>query len=83
MNRKGRTEERKPLLILFSDEAAGCLLAAAKLESPTLNEQQYLFKKKIIHVCYYSSKLFFYTQLTINFISGFDRSRFTIVCSLG
>lgn len=43
-------EERKPLLILFSDEAANCLLAAAKLDSPTLNEQQYLFKKKVIHV---------------------------------
>lgn len=50
MNRKGRLEERKPLLILFSDEAAACLVAAAKVDSPTQNEQQYLFKKKLIQV---------------------------------
>lgn len=50
MNRKGRIEERKPLLILFSDETAACLLTASKVESTSQNEQQYLFKKKLIQV---------------------------------
>lgn len=50
MNRKGKLEERKPLLILFSDEAMQCIAAAAKLQATTLDEQHYLYKKKLVQV---------------------------------
>ena len=42
-------EERKPLLILFSDEAMHYLASAAKFIIG-LDEQQYMFKKKLIQV---------------------------------
>lgn len=50
VNRKGKIEERKPLLILFNDEAVQCLVTAAKFQHPSLDEQHYLFKKKLIQV---------------------------------
>lgn len=50
VNRKGKIEERKPLLILFNDEAIQCMLAAAKFEPAAYEEQNYLFKKKLIQV---------------------------------
>ncbi|KAB0800097.1 hypothetical protein PPYR_07977 [Photinus pyralis] len=50
VNRKGKTEERKPLLILFNDQASQCLLGAAKSQNLNVDEQNYLFKKKLIQV---------------------------------
>ncbi|KRT83706.1 hypothetical protein AMK59_3253 [Oryctes borbonicus] len=50
VNRKGKLEERKPLLILFNDEPMQCLAAASKLISNNHDEQHYLFKKKLIQV---------------------------------
>lgn len=50
MNRKGKVEERKPLLMLFNDEVVQCLLTAAKTQPVALDEQNYLFKKKLIQV---------------------------------
>ncbi|XP_018329940.1 exportin-5 [Agrilus planipennis] len=50
VNRKGKMEERKPLLMLFSDQTAQCLLGASKLQNTSLNEQQYLFQKRLIQV---------------------------------
>ncbi|XP_071056211.1 exportin-5 isoform X2 [Onthophagus taurus] len=53
VNRKGKLEERKPILILFNDEAMGCLVSAAKsIDSSTMavEEQSFLFKKKLIQV---------------------------------
>lgn len=43
-------EERKPLLILFNDEAVQCLVSAAKNQPTAMDEQHYLFKKKLIQV---------------------------------
>lgn len=51
MNRKGKIEERKPLLILFNDEPIQCLVSAAKNPGAILDEQHYLFKKKLAQVC--------------------------------
>nr|CAI5833878.1 unnamed protein product [Callosobruchus analis] len=50
VNRKGKLEERKPLLILFNAEAMQCILAAAKTPCNVGDEQQCLFKKKLIQV---------------------------------
>ncbi|XP_060531637.1 exportin-5 [Cylas formicarius] len=50
MNRKGKIEERKPLLMLLSNETMQYLLTAAKNPGTTFNEQHYLFKKKLIQV---------------------------------
>ncbi|KAJ8935063.1 hypothetical protein NQ318_007161 [Aromia moschata] len=48
VNRKGKVDERKPLLILFNTEPMQCLLTAAKNPGSILDEQHYLFKKKLI-----------------------------------
>lgn len=53
MNRKGKTDERRPLLILFNDEPIQCLVAASKNPGNTLDEQHYLFKKKLAQVSYF------------------------------
>lgn len=50
VNRKGKVDERKPLLILFNTEPMQCLMAAAKNPGTLLDEQYYLFKKKLIQV---------------------------------
>lgn len=50
MNRKGKIEERKPLLILFNTDPIKCLLTAAKNSTKLMDEQIYLFKKKLIQV---------------------------------
>lgn len=51
VNRKGKLEERKPLLILFSDEAIQYLYSSAKnTNSNILDDQLYLFKKKLSQV---------------------------------
>lgn len=51
VHRKGKLEERRPLLILFNDEAVQYLVSAAKLNVNSTEEQHYLFKKKLIQVC--------------------------------
>ncbi|XP_072394417.1 exportin-5 [Diabrotica undecimpunctata] len=50
VNRKGKVEERKPLLILFNNEPMECILNAAKNPGTIGDEQHYLFKKKLIQV---------------------------------
>lgn len=51
VNRKGKLEERKPLLILFSDEAIQYLYSSAKnTSSNVVDDQLYLFKKKLSQV---------------------------------
>ncbi|XP_044747732.1 exportin-5 [Coccinella septempunctata] len=50
VNRKGKIEERKPLLILFNEEPIQCLVSAAKNPGNAGNEQLYLFKKKLVQV---------------------------------
>ncbi|XP_056634787.1 exportin-5 [Diorhabda sublineata] len=50
VNRKGKTDERKPILILFNNEPMQCLLTAAKNSGTLGDEQHYLFKKKLIQV---------------------------------
>ncbi|CAG9856617.1 unnamed protein product [Phyllotreta striolata] len=50
VNRKGKADERKPILILFNNEPIQCLLTAAKNPGTIGDEQHYLFKKKLIQV---------------------------------
>ncbi|KAI4464063.1 exportin 1/5 [Holotrichia oblita] len=50
VNRKGKLEERKPLLILFNDDPMQCIAAASKLMANNLDDHHYLFKKKLIQV---------------------------------
>lgn len=50
VNRKGKIEERKPLLMLFSTETMQCLLTVAKNPGSVMDEQFYLFKKKLLQV---------------------------------
>ncbi|KAJ8964039.1 hypothetical protein NQ314_005179 [Rhamnusium bicolor] len=50
VNRKGKVDERKPLLILFNTEPMQCLLTAAKNPGSIMDEQHYLYKKKLIQV---------------------------------
>lgn len=52
VNRRGRPDERLPLLCLLGDDASRCLLAAARSpDSPALaDEPAYLFKKKLVAV---------------------------------
>ncbi|XP_011499457.1 PREDICTED: exportin-5 [Ceratosolen solmsi marchali] len=54
VNRKGKAEDRKQLMILFTEEALRCIYAAATMLPPTgpsnLQEQHYLFLKKLTQV---------------------------------
>lgn len=50
VNRKGKIEERKSLLILFNEEPIQCIVSAAKNPGSDSDEQHYLFKKKLIQV---------------------------------
>lgn len=53
VNRKGKTEDRKQLMILFTEEALKFINIAARAAPPSLpNEQEnhYLFLKKLIQV---------------------------------
>ncbi|KAG5876268.1 hypothetical protein JTB14_013005 [Gonioctena quinquepunctata] len=50
VNRKGKVEERKPLLLLFNTEPMQYLLTAAKNPASIGDEPHYLFKKKLIQV---------------------------------
>lgn len=61
VNRKGKIEDRKQLMILFTEEALGYMYAAATAAPPTgpseLQENHYLFLKKLTQVLngtYYS-----------------------------
>ncbi|XP_049825683.1 exportin-5 isoform X2 [Aethina tumida] len=50
VNRKGKVDERKPLMILFNTEPMQCLVAAAKTDGAIGDDQHYQFKKKLIQV---------------------------------
>ncbi|XP_064601794.1 LOW QUALITY PROTEIN: exportin-5-like [Liolophura sinensis] len=50
VSRKGQVEERKPLLILFSEDAMNTILNAAGSASSSLDEYYYLFLKKLCQV---------------------------------
>ncbi|KAK2577119.1 hypothetical protein KPH14_003281 [Odynerus spinipes] len=55
VNRKGKAEDRKQLMILFSEEALRCIYAAATTPPPVtpvsdFHENHYLFLKKLILV---------------------------------
>ncbi|KAK9885730.1 hypothetical protein WA026_012499 [Henosepilachna vigintioctopunctata] len=50
VNRKGKVDERKPLLLLFSEEPIQCLVSAAKNPGRVGDDQHYLFKKKLVQV---------------------------------
>ena len=54
VNRKGKAEDRKQLMILFTEEALRCIYAAATAAPPSgpndLLENHYLFLKKLIQV---------------------------------
>ncbi|XP_012279678.1 exportin-5 [Orussus abietinus] len=57
VNRKGKAEDRKQLMILFTDEALGCMYSAATAPQPPsiggpndLRENHYLFLKKLTQV---------------------------------
>ncbi|XP_008203379.1 exportin-5 [Nasonia vitripennis] len=54
VNRKGKIEDRKQLMILFTEEALGYMYAAATAAPPTgpsdLQENHYLFLKKLVQV---------------------------------
>ncbi|KAL3265609.1 hypothetical protein HHI36_009813 [Cryptolaemus montrouzieri] len=50
VNRKGKIDERKPLLLLFTEEPIQCLVSAAKNPGRVGDEQHYLFKKKLVQV---------------------------------
>lgn len=57
VNRKGKAEDRKQLMILFSEEALRCIYTAATtpppLAGPTdLHENHYLFLKKLTQVTF-------------------------------
>lgn len=49
-NRKGSTKERKPLMILFSEDAISCIHRAAVSSINVMNENHYLFLKKLSQV---------------------------------
>lgn len=51
VSRKGKAEERRPLLILFSADAMACMFHAAGVASEkALDEKHYLFLKKLTQV---------------------------------
>ncbi|XP_060800785.1 exportin-5 [Amyelois transitella] len=50
VNRKGSTKERKPLMILFSEEAIRCIHRAAVASISMVDENHYLFLKKLSQV---------------------------------
>ncbi|KAL0884167.1 hypothetical protein ABMA27_016175 [Loxostege sticticalis] len=50
VNRKGSTKERKPLMILFSDDAISCIHRAALASISAVDEKHYLFLKKLSQV---------------------------------
>ncbi|XP_050362549.1 exportin-5 [Nymphalis io] len=50
VNRKGSTKERKPLMILFSEDAISCIHRAALQSIAAGDESHYLFLKKLSQV---------------------------------
>ncbi|XP_037870875.1 exportin-5 [Bombyx mori] len=50
VNRKGSTKERKPLMILFSEDAISCIHRAAIAAINVVDENHYLFLKKLAQV---------------------------------
>ncbi|CAG9792177.1 unnamed protein product [Diatraea saccharalis] len=50
VNRKGSTKERKPLMILFSEDAISCIHRAALASINVVDEKHYLFLKKLSQV---------------------------------
>ncbi|KAG6459839.1 hypothetical protein O3G_MSEX011628 [Manduca sexta] len=50
VNRKGSAKERKPLMILFSEDAISCIHRAALAAINTVDEAHYLFLKKLSQV---------------------------------
>lgn len=55
VNRKGQTKDRKPLLLLFNENAIEFIYRAASDSNGASGEQNYLFLKKLINVCFPSS----------------------------
>jgi hypothetical protein len=54
VNRKGRVEERMPLLVLFSADVMSCIFKAADAaSSKSLDERHYNFLKKLTLVSAY------------------------------
>ena len=50
---QGKREDRKPLLILFSEDAMGIMLnAAVTAGTQPLSEHHYQFLKKLCQVCF-------------------------------
>lgn len=74
VNRKGKPEERKPLLILFNDDAARCILAAVQTERLNFDEQHYLFLKKLVQVSnYFKIQIeLFFESISGNFFELFN-----------
>lgn len=58
VNRKGKAEDRKQLMILFSEQALRCIYTAATMpptpppEHTDYHENHYLFLKKLIQVIF-------------------------------
>nr|WJM99467.1 exportin 5 [Ips calligraphus] len=50
VNRKGKIEERKPLMMLFNTEALQCIVSVAKNPGSVIDDPFYLFKKKLVQV---------------------------------
>lgn len=67
VNRKGKIEERKPLMMLFNSETLQCLLTVAKNPGSLMDEQFYLFKKKVIQVTRKIYNWFYYKSYFVSF----------------
>lgn len=52
-------KERKPLMILFSEEAIGCIHRAAIINANNIDEKFYLFLKKLTQVFNIFTFIFF------------------------
>lgn len=88
-NRKGQVKDRKPLTLLFSEDAMGYILRAATHNSGATPEQYYKFLKIFVQVsirnrereksCWFS---FYRYYLIVPFL-GFNRSQFFIVVIMG
>ena len=65
VNRKGKIDDRKQLMILFTEDALRYIHATATVIAPVgsidLQENHYLFKKKLVQVL--SGTLFYYYYL--------------------
>lgn len=53
VNRKGQVKDRKPLLLLFSENALEYICRACNYNNSTSAEQNYAFLKKLIQVIFF------------------------------